>query len=46
MNYLIRNINDDLWRKFKARCALEGITVRDWIIRTITNYINSITHSK
>ena len=46
MNYLLRNIDDGLWRTFKARCALEGITVRDWIIRTITNYINSITHSK
>jgi len=35
MNYLLRNIPDDLWRRAKAAAALKGVTVRELLLSCI-----------
>tara|TARA_R100001244_G_scaffold121574_1_gene91192 strand:+ start:1196 stop:1357 length:162 start_codon:yes stop_codon:yes gene_type:complete len=34
-NYTLRKIPLELWKKFKAKCALEGISIKDKIISLI-----------
>jgi len=40
MNYLLREIPDDLWRSFKSKCATQGKTMLRVIIELITKYVN------
>jgi hypothetical protein len=37
-SYLLRSIPADLWRKVKARAALEGVSVRALILRMLKEY--------
>lgn len=39
MNYLLRNIPDDLWNKFKSKCASQGKTMLSVILEFIVNYV-------
>ena len=39
MDYMIRNIPDNLWNKFKATCATQGKTMLSVIIELIEKYI-------
>ena len=34
-SYILRDIPDDVWRQVKSTAALEGITVRELILRAI-----------
>jgi plasmid stability protein len=38
ISYIIRNIPADLWRQVKARAALEGVSVREVILRMLKDY--------
>jgi len=35
INYILRNIDPDLWRKVKIRAAVRGITIRQLIINLL-----------
>lgn len=41
MTYLLRDVPDDLWRKLKAKAALKGESMRDVLLRLVTNYVKS-----
>ena len=34
-DYTIRQIPDELWRKVKAAAAMEGITIKQYIIKAL-----------
>jgi hypothetical protein len=34
-------VPDDLWKKFKVKCAIDGISMVGKIIEMITKYVNS-----
>jgi hypothetical protein len=38
VTYLLRNIPPDIWRAVKSKAALEGVTVREVILRALRNY--------
>ena len=40
VNLLVWNIDPDLKRKFKAKCALEKRTIKDAITQLMTEYLN------
>jgi len=40
MDYMIRKINENLWKNFKSRCAYEGKTMLEVIIELITKYVS------
>jgi hypothetical protein len=42
VKYLIE-VDDELWRKFKAKCALEGILIKDIFIELIERWISEET---
>lgn len=37
-SYLLRDIPDDLWRKYKSKCAANGLSIRQWLISAIAQY--------
>lgn len=37
--YTIKDFDDSLWRKFKAKCAMEGISIRDKLIQLIREFV-------
>ena len=39
MKYLIE-VDDELWRRFKAKCALEGIKIKDIFVELIKKWIS------
>ena len=39
MDYMIRNIPDNLWKDFKSLCASRGKTMLEVIIELITKYV-------
>ena len=41
MTYLLRDIPDDLWRKAKAKAALKGESLREALLRFLTQYVKS-----
>lgn len=41
MTYLLRDIPDDLWRKAKSKAALKGESIRDVLLRVLTQYVKS-----
>lgn len=40
MNYLIRSIDTEKWKKFKSQCALEGKSIKQVILDFINEYAN------
>jgi plasmid stability protein len=40
-DYLLRNVEDSLWRQVKARAALEGKDVREVIIEALKGYVTA-----
>ena len=40
-SYLLRGIPTDLWRKVKAKAALRGESLRDVILRLLSEYAKS-----
>jgi len=40
-DYLLRNVEDSLWRQVKARAALEGKDMREVIIEALKNYVTA-----
>jgi hypothetical protein len=38
VTYLLRSIPPDLWRAVKSKAALEGVTVREVILRLLKDY--------
>ncbi len=39
VDYLLRNVEESLWRQVKSKAALGGIEVRKVIIEVLQNYI-------
>ena len=39
MNYILRDIEQTLWNKFKSKCAAEGVSIKDKIFELIKNYL-------
>ena len=42
MNYLLRNIPEDLWRRAKAAAALKGVTVRELLLSCLRELADGI----
>jgi predicted HicB family RNase H-like nuclease len=40
VSYLLRNIDQDLWRRVKSKAALEGVSVNALILRLLTEWVN------
>ncbi len=40
MNYTIKNFDDNIWKKFKSKCALEGGTIKDKLLQLIKEYVS------
>lgn len=40
MNYLLRNIPNDLWNQFKSKCASQGKTMLSVILELITKFVD------
>lgn len=40
-NYLLRDVDPDLWRKLKAKAALKGESIRDVITRALVAYVKA-----
>lgn len=38
MNYLLRDVDVDLWRRVKAKAAMRGESIRDVIVRLLTKF--------
>ena len=36
---MLRDVPDDLHRRAKARAAMEGITLKELVLRAITEYV-------
>lgn len=36
--YLLRDIDDELWRKVKSKAAAEGLTVKDVILELLAEW--------
>ena len=41
MNYLLRNIDPDIWRRFKARTILERTTMSAVLLQAIASYADA-----
>ena len=39
-NYMLKDINNDLWHKLKIYCAVKRTTIKDLIIKLITAEID------
>jgi hypothetical protein len=39
MNYILRDIDDELWKKVKSQAALEGVTVKEVILGLLRAYV-------
>ena len=39
MEYTLREIDKTLWKKFKAKCALEEVTIKDKLLQLIKEYV-------
>jgi hypothetical protein len=37
-DYIIRDIDDNLWRAVKSKAALEGLTIKDILLKLIAAY--------
>ncbi len=41
MTYILRHIDDDMWRQIKSKAALEGITIRVLMQRLLADYLKA-----
>ncbi len=39
--YILRRMDDELWRQFKTKAASEGVSIRVLIERLITDYLKT-----
>jgi hypothetical protein len=46
MNYLLRNIPDDLWRRAKAAAALKGVTVRELLLSCLRELAGGVAATR
>jgi len=46
MNYLLRNIPDDLWRRAKAAAALKGVTVRELLLSCLQELAGGVAATR
>lgn len=46
MNYLLRDIDPDLWRTFKARAAFDGRSLRDVMLEGVSTYAHGMEHTR
>jgi len=35
MDKILRNVSEQLWREVKSKAALEGLSMKDWVERTL-----------
>ena len=40
-NYMLRGIDEALWRKVKSAAALEGLTVSAWILKQLRKAVRN-----
>ena len=40
--YFLRGLADSIWRRFKARAAIEGVTIKDAMIKVIEAYADGL----
>ncbi len=40
ITFLLREVNGDTWRQFKAKCALNRITLRDAVIALVERVVS------
>jgi hypothetical protein len=40
LDYSIKNIDPNLWRRFKAMCALRGMTIRQMLLTLIATELH------
>lgn len=41
MNYILRDIPVDLWRQIKSKAALQGITLKEYVLRLLRESLKS-----
>lgn len=41
MTYLLRDVDDAIWRKVKAKAALKGESLRDVLLRALRDYLKA-----
>ena len=46
LDYSFKNIDPDLWRRFKAMCALRGMTIRKMLLILITTELRQWEQDK
>jgi hypothetical protein len=46
MNYLLRNVPEDLWRQAKAAAALKGVTVRELLLSCLRELAEGVPPSR
>jgi len=34
-NYILRNVDDQLWRDIKSQSAIEGVSMKAWILKQL-----------
>lgn len=40
-SYLMHRLDEQLWRKVKAKAATEGVSIRDVILRLLTDWVQA-----
>jgi plasmid stability protein len=39
VSYILRNIDEDFWKRIKSKAALEGLSVKSVIINLLTDWV-------
>lgn len=37
--YILRDIDDDFWKRVKGKAALEGVSVKDLLLRLLADWM-------
>lgn len=45
-NYLLKNVDDKLWRHFKTACAFYGMDMRRELLRHIRNIVSDYSKAR
>lgn len=40
-SYILRNLDDDFWRKVKTKAASQGVSIKDLILRLLTDWLRA-----
>lgn len=40
--YFLRGIEDSIWRRFRARAAIDGLTIKDAMLKAISAYADGL----